>query len=184
MKFYHLASIPLGEGSIIELGNWGRIELLNKIGKRQCEQDAERREGVLLELAYEQGRLIHSPDAPSRMSCLFACPDILTANAFKNSTRRDKDILYEVELVDKSVPCHWTKWELFSLKSVDDFYSLQEKIKAYWGKNIDDCTEVLIGGAVRILRKVPLPQQERNDAITVLPERNNPFHYSPMTSQL
>jgi len=155
LKYYHSAPIPLADGSIIEGGNWGRLEKQEKFGNMGSPEAAKGAAKLLTELAYDLGHKAYNPSAPSRLECCFVCPSRQAAEEFLRKNPRPSPILYEVESVDAQAPAHKTRWELFgAIQAFDNFQIINDKIREYWTYEGKDCTEILIGGSIRILRKV------------------------------
>lgn len=73
--YFHLAGAPLGEGSIILPGNWGRIVRAAGWGHSSA----------VRELAIEAARLERFDTRPSRFDCLFAFPVEAEARWFRDN---------------------------------------------------------------------------------------------------
>lgn len=88
---FHVAPIPLKEGSIILPGNWGRI--LTKIGSRHS--------AFLSESLLESARQQSFPDYPSRLDAAFACLSRIELDRFaSNADQGGLNIKYRVCLED------------------------------------------------------------------------------------
>lgn len=151
MTYYHWCAVPVREGSILEPGNWGRIV------STYDPNEADNRFRLVREAAYEFGRQALTPDAPSRLHCIFSCPTLDEAKDFHRERwggRRGLELLYEVEPIDSGCPVHVTSWTRYDLLSEPDLQSLQSSIRSYWLDEPNTQREVLLGGPVRILRSI------------------------------
>jgi hypothetical protein len=148
--YYLCTPLRLGVGSVVEPGNWGRIFRLNN---RHNSVDESLR--LHRELAYELGRKLYAPTAPSRLNCSFVCPSIDDAIEFQR-TNQPLSVLNEVEPVDMNNSVHMTCWDLFDgPRPGEDFETLEQVVQRYWTETPSTHKEVLLGGAVRILSIFP-----------------------------
>lgn len=145
MTYFLCTPQRLRVGSIVEPGNWGRII-------RTYRADAgENRFRLYRELAFEFGRRVHKPEAPSRMNCLFLCPTLAEAAEFRDRAS-PISVLNEVELVDTEAPVHLTTWTLFDNLTPQATYAvLEQAAQSYWLDSPSTQREALVGGAARIV---------------------------------
>jgi hypothetical protein len=129
-SYFYCYSLPLGVGSVIDPGNWGRI-------LRTYSQQSGNAWTLVRELVYELIRREHFPTKPSRFDCLFLCTSEAGLSEFRNRTGRRLDIGYEVELVDPQAVSHAGDWTLPNLQASNDVPSLEKRALQYWqGHNI------------------------------------------------
>jgi len=144
--YFHCAPLRLGAGSIIEAGNWGRI-------KREFDNNLI---FGYREAAFEFGRQVFAPQAPSRLNCVFCCETEEGAREYM-ATNAIASVLHQVQLVDAVSPIFRTSWDWIGpVNSQPDttLQSLERDIQRYWQGNPDRDVEVLIGGAVRVVRSL------------------------------
>ena len=94
-KFFHVAPILLGPGSVILSGNWGRI-----LRAYTQTNDVLFREYVL-----EEVRKSSYPDKPSRFSAIFLVETMEEALWFKNNLA-NTSLVYEVEAETEGIVVH------------------------------------------------------------------------------
>ena len=123
IKYYYLCSYPLSEGSIVEKGNWGRI-IQNNPNFQQLSKNlrinsrsssgvifvALQDQYIIRELIFERVRKDEFPIAPSRLNCIFVCKTIAGAKSFKSETKRNSNLVYEVEPTDVNSRKLETDW--------------------------------------------------------------------------
>lgn len=147
MRFFHIAPVPLGVGSIIEPGNWGRVMRFNPAASLTVSREA----------IYEMVRLAAFKDRPSRLNALFVCPTEQSARQYLETHAR-LGILYEVELLTPTCNMHVAR--------VADVYSpppnytpalgdLEAAAHRYWaGVSRDELgVELVCESACRIVRQ-------------------------------
>ena len=148
---YHISPVMLRPGSIIEPGNWGRVE-----GLIAAQNGVAPPYNVAVECAFEYARKLIAPDAPSRLMCVFACPTLAGACHFRDA-QRATELIYEVEIVEPGTPVHAAHWQNVPLggsgfeagRSI--LAQMDALVSAYWEEGKSDPTELLIGGPIRIL---------------------------------
>ena len=173
-KYYYLCSYPLREGSIIEKGNWGRF--LRKYPNFQLfegllmnsrfsgdaiigggEQKVIIDQKVIRELIFERVRKNEFPDTPSRLDCIFVCKTLDGAKSFKSGSRRNWDLIYEVEPTDVNSRRLETDWSWINGPIINKtIHEIEEDARKYWRGEIQnqDKKELLWDCGVRILHKV------------------------------
>lgn len=159
VPYFHCAPIPLTAGSIIEPGNWGRIINSYSLADMNSMIVAFR------ETLLENARLKFAPDKPSRLNCIFACPSAEGLRSFCQNNGRIRDIAYQVEPIDLGASIHAGDYNLATLPILlpgaqqQYFYmkELPQRFKDYWQGVPTETVEILIGGPVRIVDRLPDP---------------------------
>lgn len=142
--YFHCAPLRLGAGSLIEAGNWGRI-------KRGFDTNLV---FSYREAAFEYGRQVFAPDAPSRLNCVFCCETEEAARQYM-ATNAVASVVHQVQLVEEASPVFRTSWNWIGPVNPHPditLQSLERDIQRYWQGNPDRDVEVLIGGTVRVVR--------------------------------
>lgn len=123
MTLFHVAPIPLGVGSVIEPGNFGRIIQYHPAGSFLAHREA----------IYELVRTNEFPDKPSRLSCIFLLPTEEEAITYQQSIAI-KDIAYEIEVLQRHSKAHVTYVDLVC--GIPDHQipasQLYASARAYW----------------------------------------------------
>jgi hypothetical protein len=151
MPHFHCTSSPLGIGSIIEPGNWGRI-IANFGWKHAC---ANR------EVTLEYVRQTEFTDKPSRLRSVFLLDDETEARFYAASDGRGTTMIpYEVEVLNQSAPIHNADWRHVNPEGPLDM----EWARNYWRgiqftrhTNVEwdvACREVICESAIRIIRRL------------------------------
>ncbi len=143
--FYHCAPMSLEVGGVIRSGNWGRIVRATSIAGVN-----DGTSKIIFELAYEHSRLLHNPSAPSRLDCIFCCPTLEEAQAYR-AAQQPTGIVYKVSPIDPNTPVHLTSWSLWGLGTGLNFSQSQMRLKDYWTAAPTGQREVLVGGPVQIV---------------------------------
>lgn len=148
--FFHGAPLMLAPGSIIEPGNWGRI-IRTYLPNEPITFGVAFREATL-----ERERISVAPQRPSRLDCVFACPTEAELRSFIHGSGRFRDVLYEVEPVG-TAPLHYGDHNLPTLPPDAPYFdAFATRARLYWtAPSPSQNVEVLIGGPVRVLRKLP-----------------------------
>ncbi|UYW25676.1 DUF2441 domain-containing protein [Methylorubrum extorquens] len=108
---------------------------------------------VYRETMLELGRKTYAPNAPSRMNCIFCCKSEQDA-AYYRSKYAPNTKVYAVELVDKSSPIHTADFEMVVGALAPTAYaSNMLKVERYWTAGGGTSPELLVGGAIRIMRE-------------------------------
>jgi hypothetical protein len=139
IELYHCAPLPLGPGSVICPGNWGRI-------KRRFEQNplALLRESVLDDI-----RRREFADKPSRLDGAFACPTIVDAEQYR-AKHAPACIIYKVELIDPTAPTHNGDHELY-LQGFTGIDGMEDLARRYWRGETLGGPEVLTLSPLRVM---------------------------------
>lgn len=168
-KYYHLCSYPLREGSIVEKGNWGRIIQKNPNFQQLSKNlriNGRFSSGVIFvdpqdqyiirELIFEKVRKNEFLHAPSRLNCIFVCKTIDGAKSFRSESRRNFDLIYEVEPTDVNSQMLETDWSWINSIKNKTIHEVEEVARNYWRGKIRDLhkKELLWDCGVRILHKV------------------------------
>lgn len=94
---FHLCGVPLGPGSIVKAGNWGRVVSLH----------GWRHDQALREAALESARLAKYPYRPSRLASAFCFSTAAEAKNFRAAYPGfAAHVLYEVTVADPTKPQH------------------------------------------------------------------------------
>jgi hypothetical protein len=146
-KSYYIAcGYPLGIGSIIKKGNWGRISKIESVGQGNISHT--------MELVFENIRLSEFPKLPSRFTSIFLCPNELCMREFLKQNRRTFDVPYEVELIDENAQIFETDWSIAPpTKYVNStIKNIEEAARRYWNPtNLkDNLREILANSDVKI----------------------------------
>ncbi|WP_052731806.1 hypothetical protein [Devosia geojensis] len=146
--YFHLNSTPLGVGSIVEPGNWGRIIRLYGLSHGR----------FAIEAAMEDVRANEFAHLPSRLEAAFFFDDVHEAKHYADADNsRRLMLLYQVELVDNRATLHRTDWR----NNVPDGHLSLDWIRRYWlGEmlppiNGRECRELLATTPLRIVGAVP-----------------------------
>ncbi|MEP6878031.1 MAG: hypothetical protein ABI865_04220 [Nitrosospira sp.] len=90
--FFHVSPLILGAGSVISPGNWGRVINTYKVHHQSAL--------TVKELCFENVRLAHHPEKPSRFLSMFLFPS--HPLAFNHLQTNDPTcVVYEVESIDQ-----------------------------------------------------------------------------------
>jgi hypothetical protein len=145
--YFHCAPLPLLADSVVEPGNWGRIIRMYTPN-----------DGATFAVAYRESllehfRQRHCPNKPSRLNCVFACPSVEIAQAYKAKWGR-LNFIYEVEQITPA-GVHLGDYELALFQSdVPYFDNFPDRAALYWSDDPKQNPEVLLPGPVRILQRV------------------------------
>jgi len=148
-QYYYCYSLPLESGSVIKPGNWGRI-------LKTYTPDSGNPWVIIRELIFEQIRQVDYPDKPSRLSSIFTCLDKTEIVKFRDNANRKLDLVYEVELVDPSLPVHISDYTLANIHKQDTMESLVHRASIYWqgDKNSTNNQELITESPIRIITEV------------------------------
>lgn len=144
-EFFFACSYPLGEGSVVLPGNWGRIIGINP---------DQQQEYILKERAIEQIRQHDFPERPSRLRCIFLCETLEELGKFLVSSGRFFDIKYAVRLTNQQEQIFRTDWNLISQMSMSDIKRLNSLAIDYWSGNTQFGVEVLTKSSVLIIKMI------------------------------
>ncbi len=141
-ELFHCAAIPLGPGSLILPGNWGRL-------KRRFETDALQisREAIL-----EDYRRRHWPDKPSRLKAAFACLTLEIARNY-HAKHAPATLLYKVELLDPTAPIHYGDYEV-CMAGFQGIDGMQAVAKRYWQGESMNSPEIVTLSPLRVIERV------------------------------
>ncbi len=144
-------STLLGDGSTLLPGNWWRIIRSNNIATNSGGQLQFR-----LEEVFEEQRLKHASEAPSRQNCLFVCPTEAAAKRFAESQSRRQDVWYRIEPIENLTQVFVARWNLVDRNDVHDSVRVRQRAKRYWTEaDPEGPIELLLPCAARILGRVP-----------------------------
>lgn len=149
-EFYHCAPLPLGPGSVICPGNWGRI-------KRRFESNplAIAREAII-----EDVRRREFGAKPSRLDSAFACPTLAAAEQYR-AKHAPTGLIYRIELLNINAPSHVGDYELY-LQGFVGIDGMEEVARRYWRGEDSGTPELLTLSPLRVIECVdgaisPLP---------------------------
>lgn len=149
--YFHCLPALLAPGSIIEPGNWGRMVRAYRLNPQQGISPIAFRETI-----FEAVRKRVAPTKPSRMACVFACRSEEDIRAFM-ANDRPFDVVYEIETVGEPA-LHIGPHDLPLLQvppGEQYFDSFESRAETYWTATPPpQRSEVLIGGPVRVLRRL------------------------------
>jgi hypothetical protein len=161
MPFLNIAEVPppwyigisalIGRGSIIEPGNWGRVQELKK---DWTSLDNYR---WLCEDTFDRVRSGLTPRPPSRLNSVFVCPTLGDAHRFCGGQSGRTDVLYEVEPTKATKRVFVTSWQLFSFGPETwppPLVQWRQQAIRYWTETPVNGREVLLSQAVRIVRRL------------------------------
>jgi hypothetical protein len=149
VTYFHCAPLPLGDGSIVEPGNWGRIIRLYAPN-----------DGATFAVAYRESlleayRQTNCPQKPSRLNCVFACPTLEVARDFQTRWGR-LNFIYEIVPLIPTVT-HVGDFELCMFQAgVPYFDDFPQRIPRYWSDHPKEHPEVLLSAPVKILKRIAL----------------------------
>jgi hypothetical protein len=143
-KYYYCCSYPLKPNSVIEKGNWGRLEQVYGV--------------ALNETIFERVRKEAFVDRPSRFTCVFVFPNAANARNFLaiDQTRK-ADLLYEVELVNPAANQFDADMSLVN-RNESNVSIIEQAARRYWRGEISDPVkrEVLADSDLRIVKRLKI----------------------------
>lgn len=145
---YHSSPVPLGVGSIIEPGNWGRIVRTYSGASGNVPING------LNEIALELARLAYNPGAPSRLACVFAVETVEGAASYRDMHHR-AGIIYKVEPIEPEASMHVGNYQIPIATHGDAFVGQAlERFRSYWVDMHTAQREVLLSCPIRILERL------------------------------
>ncbi|QUE90452.1 DUF2441 domain-containing protein [Pseudomonas sp. SCA2728.1_7] len=144
-RYFHVAPILLGEGSIIEPGNWGRIL---KLYRGNAVNSVLGREYVL-----EQIRASEFPDKPSRLNCIFLLRTLREAVRYRDSESH-LGLIYEVAVNTANAEVHFGDYDFGGAVSVIQFLEgMPEVARKYWTEQPTNTVEILFPGPAVVVAR-------------------------------
>lgn len=155
MNLFHVAPIPLGVGSVIEPGNFGRLMKTNPTGSFFAHRES----------IYECIRLKEAPEKPSRLDAIFLLPSEEDARAYQ-AQFDTRGIIYEVELLNKEARWHASLVDFVIVSHTNTpqipVGQVEEAARRYWryestegmGVNATGTAEVIVASPVRLIRRI------------------------------
>ena len=143
-KYYYCCSYPLKPNSVIEKGNWGRLEQVYGV--------------ALNETIFERVRKEEFVDRPSRFTCVFVFPNAAIARNFLATDQtRKADLLYEVELVNPDANKFDADMSLVN-RNEQNVSIIDQAARRYWRGEISDPMkgEVLADSDIRIVKRIKI----------------------------
>ena len=150
-KYYWLCSYPLGAGSIINPGNWGRMV------KHYTPQRASNPWLALKEYIFENVRLRNYLDKPSRLESIFLCESLENLQRFKSECNgsRDLDLAFEVEILEEKANIFRTDWQFVNISQAESIKDLEKKADVYWNPQGEiKNPEILTTSKIRVLNQL------------------------------
>jgi hypothetical protein len=139
-KFFHVAPILLGPGSVILPGNWGRI-----LRTYLQANDVLFREHVL-----EEVRKSKYPEKPSRFSAIFLLETMEEALWFKNNLA-NTSLVYEVEAETKDAVIHRGNYTKVGPVKQPMLDSMPKYAEEYWSSVPTERIEVVFPNHVTVV---------------------------------
>lgn len=155
MNLFHVAPIPLGVGSVIEPGNFGRLMKTNPAGSFFAHRES----------IYECIRLKESPGKPSRLDSIFLLPSERDARTYQ-AQFDTRGIIYEVELLNRDARKHESLVELVVVSHPNTppipVGHIEEFARRYWryestvamAMPAAGTVEVIVTSPVRLIRRI------------------------------
>lgn len=157
LPLFHVSPILLSNETLILPGNWGRILNEYVVGKSDTTF-------LLRETVLEHIRATEFPEKPSRLHASFALPSLDAARFYKTYNHQF-GVIYEVEIVDSTMPLHEGDFNLVQPKPGQRWMEGMERVaRSYWrgerstvldsiGHPIQtDCREIVVGSPLRIVK--------------------------------
>jgi len=134
-------------GQTIEKGHWGTAIRSNPLRHKQAAK----------EWIYEYIRTNEFPDRPSRLNCVFFCPNQTSADTFGKASRVNHT-LYEIKVIDESAKLLFPNWDMMgqAAASLEEVYSCA---RDYWkALNVPpQLREGVVESDVEVIRRIVLP---------------------------
>ncbi len=151
MPLYHVSQVMLGPGSTILPGNFGRI--IAAVGPAHT--------WWVHEHNLEIYRAAEFPTKPRRAHSAYACLDQATAEVFRDTSCKN-GVLYEVEVVDPSRPCHEGDFNGALHQDTVNPATMAPWIRRYWQGDhmitltdrpgVTACREIVVESPLRVVR--------------------------------
>lgn len=144
-RYFHVAPNLLGEGSIIQPGNWGRI--LNMYRERDANSVTFR------EYVFEQVRASEFPNKPSRLNCMFLLRTLEEASLYKDNNSH-LGVIYEVAANTRETEIHLGNYNFHAhLSLINLMHGMHQIAREYWAVDPTDSVEVLFPGSVVVVAR-------------------------------
>lgn len=159
MAIVHFNRMQLDKDDEIPAGNFGRL-------LREMHEGIAGNNGrvyvlgmVAREYLFEVIRRDICPKAPSRLTCVFACPTEIDADLYAAENNIDGQMFrYEVEPIDRVATTHVAAISHCTMSSGESFIGLMEpKGRLYWEGapgDPDKGQEILFSCPLRVVRKL------------------------------
>lgn len=137
---FHAAMGEHADGDVIPAGGQGDRHARFHLSSR----------AYLFESVCEQIRQAEFPTKPSRLRAVYACEDVESLLSFCDA-HPSRPFKYEVAPIDPDVTIHRATWE------IQPGYRLHAMVHSawlYWTRHPTADIEVVIGGDVRVLRRI------------------------------
>jgi hypothetical protein len=116
-------------------------------------------------MIFENVRMQHYSELPSRLDCIFGCPSLDSMKEFVRFTGRGLDLIYEAEPVNSKAIQFETDWSLVKPLQNMSLGQAEGLAHEYWkGKSVREINplnlEILISSDIRIINRVDLSASE------------------------
>ncbi len=141
--YYHVSTTQHPVGFVIQPGRFGGLF---------TNAPATVQDGFVMtwEATLETARRVISPNAVSRLHCVFGCQDIAGAQTFQKY--RPNSFVHEVEVPDDT-PIHLGNFDLISYSQSGSYIERWASNSiSYWQDKPKGMIEVLIGGAATVVK--------------------------------
>jgi len=144
---FYCSSEELEVGHVVYPGRWGQT--LRTYNRRFTPHWQ-----LVRELVYEVVRLRQFSDKPSRLEALFVCSSERDLRDFQQSTGRDNELVYEVALVDPTLPNHTGDLDFVNTLEYDTVSDLEERALRYWEGQVLTKPEIATLSPAKIVRRI------------------------------
>lgn len=139
--YYYASTLVLSAGHIITAGHHGQ----------RCRTFMQPQDIYTFENVCEEIRAAYFATKPSRLNCIFTCGDAAALDEFYKRYCGGRDHHYEVEPVNPTAPVHKGTW---ALQYGNFLHGMVNVAWVYWSQHHTQNVEIIIGGDVRVIRKI------------------------------
>ena len=140
--FYYVTTLKIEQGAVIHPGAWGR-----PLFQGNTYAPALKPNYFILfrEYVFEDIRKQKFPNKPSRLTGVFVCPNLISAQNFNMTERSGSGLIYRVELLTDS-ETHTVPWCLANPPSTLEsaFLSIPKVAESYWSFQQEDFPTQLV----------------------------------------
>lgn len=154
-EYYHVSVIDHAIGTILQPGRSGLQYRQYVTGGGVVPANHHNAYNLTWETVLEATRRLSVPHFPSRLNCIFATTTEDAAKAFRDKWRAGSPI-FKIDVAEDIPTFIGDLGSLNNSKPGDTFidYWIETAIK-YWKDQPPGATEILIGGPVKIVQKIP-----------------------------
>ncbi len=148
-NLYHLSSFTSHKkGDRIRRGHWGNNVKNSPMTFRQAAR----------EMIYEAVRVEKYPHRPSRLECIFLCPNLESAKQF--AQEKKTGVFYEVKIMDSTAKQFIANWRMMAGPG-HTYTGAIELAEEYWkGINVPSPQqELVIESDVRVIQRAEIRKQ-------------------------